>query len=148
MRVLVFILATVMFYGCFVGKQSHSRRFSFYKEDRPHELSLQVPTGFIKESIKIGDIGKEQFYQYSDGAVFFVGLNMTWPTLNQEKKLVPYFTDTIIKSGYFKGIDSSGLHFKEAWFDHFVVGYASVKPSKYEQFERAVHSVRFKRPSK
>jgi hypothetical protein len=148
MRLLVILLSGFVLVGCLVNQGSNPRRFSFYKEDRPLDLALQVPKGFSSENIRYDGFGKEQFYRYPDGSVFFVGLNMRWPTKNQERGLVLYADTLLIKSVFFKGIDKNGLHFRETWFDHFVVGYSFVKPSQTEAFERAVHSVRFKRPSK
>jgi hypothetical protein len=107
-------------------------------------MKLSVPSGFKDEQVRLGSYGKEQYYTYPDGSIFFVGLNMDWPTFNQERKLTPYNDTLTARSGSYRGTDNNGLHWKEIHFDYFIVGYSFVPATKRETFDLAVNNIRFK----
>ena len=138
---LIFFLVVV---SCSLLPPVTHERFTFFKENRQHHISLHVPKGYQEEKIRLGQYGKEQYYTYSDGSRLFVGLNLGWPSINQERGMIPYADSIAIRSGSFKGIDRNKLHWKEIHFDYFMVGYSYVPADKVEIFDRAVHSLRFK----
>jgi len=137
-------LLLLMIMSCTLFKPVARKRFSFYKDDKAKHIALQVPKGYKDENVKIGNYGKEQFYDYPDGSLFFIGLNMEWPTANQSRNLVPYVDSIVSLSGIYKGVDKAGLHWKEVYFEYFKVGYSFVSPAKLQDFEDAVNSIRFK----
>lgn len=140
MRIIV--LSIILLASCGLQNVSVTRKFTFYKDNRPSDLKFRVPKGFNDEKVKVGNDAKEQFYVYPDGSILFIGLNVHWPTTNEVRNLLPQ-RDTLTAAMY-KGIDSSGLHWKEIYIDGFVVGYSFVPSSKRESFEQAVHSIRFR----
>ncbi len=132
--------------SCSLFKPLSSKKFSFYKDNKPRHIAIQVPKGYKEEKVKLGNYGKEQFYNYPDGAVFFIALNTDWPSANQSRKLVPYIDSIVSMSGIYNGVDKDGLYWKEIFFDYFKVGYSYVAEHKLQVFEHAVNSIRFKRP--
>ena len=140
--IILLIVFTVA--ACGVNGPVSPKKFTFYKENKLRHIKLKVPSGFKDELVRIGTYGKEQYYTYPDGSIFFVGLNMDWPSFNQERKLTPYSDSLESRSGSYKGIDTSGLHWKEIHFDYFIVGYSFVSPAKRELFDQAVNTISFK----
>ena len=145
MRVVAFFFL-VLFVSCTLFKPVSRKKFSFYKDNKYRHIAMQLPKGYKDEKIKLGNYGKEQFYNYPDGALFFIGLNTEWPSANQSRNLVPYVDSIVSMSGIYKGIDRDGLHWKEIFFDYFKVGYSFVMPNRLQEFEDAVNSIRFKNP--
>ena len=64
---LIFFLVVV---SCSLLPPVTHERFTFFKENRQHHISLHVPKGYQEEKIRLGQYGKEQYYTYSDGSRF------------------------------------------------------------------------------
>jgi hypothetical protein len=130
--------------ACSIGHPVTPKRFSFYKDNKPSHISLKVPKGFQAEKMKLGNEGKEQFYEYADGSLLFIGMNISWPSPNQLRKLLPIIDSTSDRTGTFRGIDSSGLYWKEIWLEPFIIGYSFVPSTSRERFEQTLNSIRFR----
>ena len=142
---LLLIIATVIFgLSCSISSEFSKKKFSFYRYDKPREIAIKAPKGFLKEQVKVGEFGKEQFYTYKDGSLFYIGLNMTWLSDNQSRSLLPVPDSVRSRSGIYKGVDKKGLHWKEIHFETFILGYSYVPPGRLELFEQAVNSIRFR----
>lgn len=140
----IIFLVLLVISACSIGHPVTPKRFSFYKDNKPSHISLRVPKGFKAEKMKLGNEGKEQFYVYPDGSLLYIGLNMSWPSANQLRKLLPHIDSTTDRVGTFRGIDSSGLHWKEIWLEHFIIGYSFVPATSRERFEQTLNSIRFR----
>ena len=140
----VAVLLLFSLFSCFISKTVIFKRFSFYEGDKPRHISLRVPRGFESEKIKVGNYGKEQFYVYRDSAMFYIGLNVDWATINQERGFVNKPDSLHPRNGIHNGVDAKGRFWKEVHVDYFLIGYSHVPPEKLEEFEKAVQSIRFK----
>ena len=144
LKIVSCITVLMLIIACRVNGPASTRKFSFFKDNKPKNIVITVPKGYKDEKVRIGTYGKEQYYTYPDGSILFVGLNMDWPSFNQERKLTPYADTLTARSGSYKGIDEAGLYWKEIHFDYFIVGYSFVPAARREHFDRAVNSIRFK----
>lgn len=144
MRLLLFLSTVIFGLSCSINSEFSKKKFSFYRFDKPREIAIKAPKGFLKEQVKVGEFGKEQFYTYKDGSLFYIGLNMTWLSDNQSRSLLPLPDSVRSRSGIYKGVDTKGLHWKEIHFETFILGYSYVPPGRLELFEQAVNSIRFR----
>lgn len=116
--------------------------FQYYEEDRKENLSFKVPAGFQEtKSVLDTSGGKEQFYYYKFGSLFYVARNLTWPTENEPFILSKY--PQADRMNTFRGKDKDGLYWKEIRMEGFRVGYSYVPEKELERFERAILSFRF-----
>lgn len=144
MRQLLFLPVLIFLVSCSISSGYNKKRFSFYRFDKPRSIAIKAPGGFLKEQVKVGEFGKEQFYTYKDGSLLYIGLNMTWLSDNQSRRNVPIPDSVRSSSGIYKGLDKKGLHWKEIHFETFILGYSYVPPGRLELFEEAVNSIRFR----
>jgi hypothetical protein len=144
MRQLLLLLTMIFWISCSISSEFSKKKFSFYRFDKPREIAIKAPKGFLKEEVKVGEFGKEQFYTYKDGSLLYIGLNMTWLSDNQSRRNVAIPDSVRSRSGMYKGMDKKGLHWKEIHFETFILGYSYVPPARLELFEEAVNSIRFR----
>jgi hypothetical protein len=144
MRQLLLLSTIIFWISCSINSEFNKKRFSFYRFDKPREIAIKAPKGFLKEQVKVGEFGKEQFYTYKEGSLLYIGLNMTWLSDNQVRRNVPVPDSVRSRSGIYKGVDKKGLHWKEIHFETFILGYSYVPPGRLELFEEAVNSIRFR----
>jgi hypothetical protein len=105
---------------------------------------LQVPKGFAEEKFVLGNAGgKEQYYYYGNGSLFYIAKNVTWETENQP--MIGKAKELSVNRRFiYKGVDRDGLHWKEVRIDDFRFGYSYVPPDRLEKFEQAINSIQFK----
>ncbi len=110
-----------------------------------HALALQIPAKYKDEKIVLDSLGgKEQYYYYQNGALFYVTRKASWATENQafiEQIQNPSLTDGKFISN---GKDKDGLLWKEIQLENFRFGYSCVPVPLEERFEQAINSIRFK----
>jgi hypothetical protein len=140
---LAFAILIAIFTACSGSVPVTTRSFSYYEGHRPRKMKLRVPKGYIDEMQKVSPGSKEQFYTYRSGSRLYIGLNMSWPSPNQERKLIHANEQGVI-SGSFSGSDSNGLYWKEIHFEGFIFGYSYVPAAQKEEFDLALHSLRVK----
>src|SRR6185369_921233 len=80
----IFFCTIILFFSCSVVDSYRAREFSFDDHDKQGRVILQVPKGFAEEKFVLGNAGgKEQYYYYDNGSLFYIAKNVTWETENQ-----------------------------------------------------------------
>lgn len=118
------------------------RDFNYSDKTAVEKMLLQVPKGFTREKMVLDTVGgKEQFYNYANGAIVYFSKDISWLT---ENALLVRQAKRSSNDGtvVWKGIDKDGLYWKEIKMEGFRFGYSYVPPAALEQFEQAVNFVR------
>ena len=89
--------------------------------------------------------GKELFYYYANGALFYIARSVSWPTENQA--FIEYLkaSSSEKNSFSFTGKDETGLFWKEIMVEDFRFGYTYVSPAQKARFEQAINSIRIRK---
>src|SRR5213075_3562545 len=75
----IFFCTIILFFSCSVVDSYRAREFSFDDHDKQGRIILQVPKGFAEEKFLLGNTsGKEQYYYYDNGSLFYIAKNVTW----------------------------------------------------------------------
>ena len=142
---LVFI-CSILLTACstFSGMKKH--HFEYWAEGDKKTVLLHVPSPFAEKKMILDTTGgKELFYYYANGALFYVARSVTWPTENQA------FIDDLRPSSSgqdqfsFTGKDKTGLFWKEIRVEGFRFGYTYVSAAQKARFEQAINSIRIRK---
>lgn len=137
-----YITILLLLASCSVLKGVHKKEFLFVKDNRPKKLLFLLPKGKMEETFRIGEgNAKEQFYDFPDGAVFYVSRLTSWPTVNSHRVAASKSKNRL---GAFSGRDERQLHWKEITLEDFRIGYAYVTAGRAEHFDDAINSVKIR----
>jgi hypothetical protein len=121
-------------------------QFEYWNEGDKKIVLLHVPSPFAEKKMILDTTGgKELFYYYANGALFYVARSVSWPTENQS------FIDDLRPSSSgqdqfsFTGKDKTGLFWKEIRVEGFRFGYTYVTAAQKARFEQAINSIRIRK---
>ncbi|MBC7949762.1 MAG: hypothetical protein H7Y42_17890 [Chitinophagaceae bacterium] len=141
---LLLLSLAIVIVSCSVIGGVNKKQFTFYRNEKLVKLVILLPKGRVEERFRVGsDDGKEQFYDFNDGAVFYIARNTTWPTVNQHRMVQPDMKRSS-SSGLTSGTDNNGLYWKEIRLEEFQIGYAYVPATHVNRFDDALNSIRIK----
>jgi hypothetical protein len=136
------VIIAIFLTSCSVLSGVNKKEFIYYRDNKSGKLLFRLPKGKSDESFRIGENNaKEQFYNLSDGAVFYVSRLTSWQTVNTHRiaALKP-----VNKISAFSGKDDNQLYWKEVHLEDFRIGYAYVTADRLEQFNDALNSVKIR----
>ena len=111
---------------------------------------LDVPKSGELKKINTGDSFIEYRVQYKDSSVIYI-LNdgLSGSRLNYENRYNNNIKAVNRKSNYdtltFGGTQKNGNYWKESFLGEIVIGYANAKPTKKEEFEKSLLTLRKKK---
>lgn len=148
MRTILFFLLPLMLALACSGPRNLQRAQFVYREgEKLQTLSLPVPQGFNEDKMLLDtNGGKEQYYYYPSGALFYFTNKVTWNTENDSLIRVQQGSRFSPKraSYTYKGVDRNGLYWKEVRINDFRYGYSYVPKSLVGPFDDALNAIRFR----
>jgi hypothetical protein len=121
--------------------------FVYREEGRLQTILLPVPQGYNDHRMLLDtNGGKEQYYYYANGALFYFTNKVTWNTENDSVMRAQvgsrYHPERV--SYTHKGVDGKGLHWKEVRINDFRYGYSYVPKALVGQFDDALNTIRIR----
>ncbi len=109
-------------------------------------LPILMPNGYIKESTETDSLGnKVSFFKYVNGATFYIARltdSGTIQPIKREENIPKMYPPGV---WLYKGVDSSGLFWRESQLHNFRFGYRNV-PAVWEvRFDSAVNYATFQK---
>jgi hypothetical protein len=142
---LVFI-CSIFLSACSTYSGMKKHHFEYWNEGEKKTVLIQVPSPFADKKMILDTTGgKELYYYYANGALFYVARSVSWPTENQAfiDKLRPSLREQNQFS--FTGKDETGLFWKEIRVEGFRFGYTYVSTAQKARFEQAINSIRIRK---
>ena len=142
---LVFI-CSILLTACstFSGMKKH--HFEYWNEGDRKTVLIHVPSPYAEKKMILDTTGgKELFYYYANGALFYIARSVSWPTENQA--FIEYLraSSSEKNSFSFTGKDETGLFWKEIRVEDFRFGYTYVSSAQKARFEQAINSIRIRK---
>lgn len=147
MRFLLFILLLVTA-SCSLFSNLKQREFTYRSGGHDQSIRVLVPTGYHRSEKVTDSAGNQgQVYHYGSGTFFYVAhttdSSVAYQPIAEENNVpLPHPDGGLL----YKGMDSSGLYWREVRLDSFRIGYRGVRASREIKFDAAVNaSSRLKR---
>ena len=127
--------------GCAIVDGFRGKKFTYEDAGKTQVITFQVPSKYADEKYLADSAnGKEQFFYYDHGALFYIAHNPSWLTENAE--FIQSRTASRRDSAtIYMGVDSNGLHWKERRLDKVKYGYSYVPRELVDKFESAFQSL-------
>jgi hypothetical protein len=140
-RTLVLFLALINCASCGLFSDLRKRTFTYTQDSVEQTLRIRVPKKYAKRESFVDSAGnQQQYFRYSNGALLYMVHTtdtlmqfQSVDTVNNIPKL--YYNGALM----YKGLDSSGLFWREIRTDSFRFGYRFVPNDKEILFDTAVN---------
>lgn len=127
--------------SCFLIKDFKKDTFVYNSNE---QLPLLIPKGYTKENIQVDSVGNRiQFFNYGNGTAFYVAQltdSATVQYIDSSLNIPQMYPQ---KVWLYKGIDSSGLYWRESQYKNFRFGYKKVPSGLEVMFDSAVNYASF-----
>jgi hypothetical protein len=120
--------------------------YDFNEGAKHRRLVVNIPTGAVSEVHQRDEEGNlVRTFRYADGAEFYVACRdiALEPVVSIQRSTET--TTKLVKSmgDQGNGIYQNGTHWRRQARDGFVIGYDFVDNKRLEEYDKALHSVRF-----
>jgi hypothetical protein len=144
MRLFVLVILLIC-NGCYLFSGFKKRSFEYNANGTAYTFPLLVPAGYRDAKSVVDSAGnKEQVYFYPGGGfIYFVHSKVPkeYQSINEERHIpVQLFNDGLM----YKGMDSSGLYWREVQLADFRFGYRHIHPNLELRFDSAVNYASYK----
>ena len=120
--------------------------YNFDEGAKHRRLVVDIPAGAVSEQHQRDDTGNlVRTFRYKDGSEFYVACRdvALRPVVSIERTMESTSTRVKTMGDQGNGTYQNGTHWRRQARDGFVIGYDFVETGRLEQYDKALHSVRF-----